>query len=140
MPEDTAEGVKDRLAKRFEGSGDDAGQPSDDSLDETSDDATPQSDTGAVDGEGRRAGKSASSKKAKNVKKEWNALSFYLRDDLKEELGRTYKRLDWQLEKERELSIKKIRHYYPLVVALGLDQLDEMDAEAVAARLEDLDG
>ena len=151
MSEDTAEGVKDRLARRFEG-GDGEGKESDaaaersDSADQGRQERSPQGPSGrnrSTPNE-RTSGDESSSKngqdsknvmKAKNVKKEWRALSVYLPDELESDLSRTYKRLDWELEADRGVSIKKTRHYYPLVVELGLEQLDEMDSSEIEDRI-----
>lgn len=147
MSEDTAEGVKDRLARRFEGS-------------DERDDGQERTDTGDSDAKGSRAvdhdrrerssrneraagndrtsEKDRSSKKAmkaKNVKKEWKALSVYLPDELESDLSKTYKRLDWELEADRDVSIKKTRHYYPLVVKLGLERLEELESNEIEDRI-----
>ena len=76
--------------------------------------------------------------KAKNVKKEWRALSVYLPDELESDLSRTYKRLDWELEADQGISIKKTRHYYPLVVELGLERLEEMESNEIEDRIDAL--
>jgi len=34
------------------------------------------------------------------------------------------------------VDLKKTRHFYPLLVGLGLEQVDEMDVEDIAQRLE----
>lgn len=74
--------------------------------------------------------------KAKNVKEEWKALSVYLPDELEADLSRTYKRLDWELEADEAISIKKTRHYYPLVVELGLERIDELESDEIKDRIE----
>lgn len=151
MPEDTAEGVKDRLARRFDGEdGDTDRRENDESTDTTGETGTRSDrDGGERSGEDRNgpdrddddrterpSRNEESSKKAKNVKKEWKALSFYLPDELEADLSRTYKRLDWELEADRGISIKKTRHYYPLVVELGLERIEEMDSNELEERIE----
>lgn len=81
--------------------------------------------------------KDNTSQKVKNVKTEWTATSVYLPDGLDEDLGRTYKRLDLELDEELD-QFKKTRHYYPLVVAAGLEALDDMDQEEIVALLEEI--
>ena len=151
MSEDTAEGVKDRLARRFEGGEGDV-QGSDGTTEEsrsadhdhqerTRQEASQQERPPRNEHppESRSTSKdeqsSKNSKKAKNVKKEWKALSVYLPDELESDLSRTYKRLDWELEADRELSIKKTRHYYPLVVELGLERIEEMESSEIEDRI-----
>ncbi|RLM52950.1 hypothetical protein DVK07_21460, partial [Halorubrum sp. Atlit-26R] len=76
-------------------------------------------------------------KKAQNIKKEWNVRSFYLDDDLDDEVTTTFKRLDLALsESKSDVDLKKTRHFYPLLVELGLEQVDEMDVEDITQRLE----
>jgi hypothetical protein len=76
-------------------------------------------------------------KKVTNVKNEWSAKSVYLPDDLHGDLESEYKRLDYELDEYRD-EFGKVRHYYPLVVRYGLDQLQEMDGEDVHIALNDL--
>lgn len=78
------------------------------------------------------------SQNAQNIKKEWNVRSFYLSDDLEKRLTTTFKRLDLDIsESESEIDLKKTRHFYPLVVELGLDALESMDVTEVTEILED---
>lgn len=143
MPDDTAEGVKDRLARRFEGERDEPDDASNGSAKRAR--PTPgagtnsESASATADSSSRSASTSKSSKNAKNaknVKKEWTARSVYLPDELERDLSQTYKRLDWQLEADEGLSIKKTRHYYPLVVRLGLERIEEMESKELKERIE----
>lgn len=144
MPDDTAEGVKDRLARRFEGERDDPDDAASGGAGErartTPDAGTNSESTAATTDSGSRSESSSrnakSSKNAKNVKKEWTARSVYLPDELERHLSQTYKRLDWQLEADEGLSIKKTRHYYPLVVRLGLERIEEMESKELKERIE----
>jgi len=84
--------------------------------------------------------KAQGSQKAKNVKEEWNVRSFYLSDDLDSRVSTAFKRLDLDLsEADSDIDLKKTRHYYPLLVELGLDRLEEMDVTEVTERLESKD-
>lgn len=120
MSDETGDSVKDRFARRFD--------------DEESD---------PVENE-RRKGKDDREKKAKNgktvnIKSSWTNHSVYLDDELASSLGREYKRLDLDLDEEYGLSIQKTRHYYPLVVKLGLDRLDGLSSKEVKEELERLE-
>ena len=86
-----------------------------------------------------RAESEKKAQKAKNVKKEWNAKSVYPPDELEQSLSRTYKKLDWQLDEDEGISIKKTRHYYPLIVMLGLEELENMESMEIKDRLEVLE-
>ena len=72
-----------------------------------------------------------------NVKRDWNARSFYLPDGLDRELSTAYKRLDLGLAEENAgLTLKKTRHYYPLVVELGLERMERMEQQELKERME----
>jgi len=110
--------IDDRLSKRFEG---------DDDTDEDTD-MSSQGD--------RNAQKSQNATNAKNIKKEWNVRSFYLSDDLDGEVTTAFKRLDLDLDgSDAEIDLKKTRHFYPLLVELGLERLEEMEVTEVTERL-----
>jgi acetyl-CoA acetyltransferase len=69
-----------------------------------------------------------------NVKNEWNVRSFYLDDDLDDRVRRQYKRLDYELDGLDAVdgAFKKTRHFYPLLIEVGLTRLEELDAEDIA--------
>ena len=72
-----------------------------------------------------------------NVKRDWNARSFYLPDGLDRALSTAYKRLDLGLTEDNAgLTLKKTRHYYPLVVELGLERMERMEQEELMERIE----
>jgi len=73
-----------------------------------------------------------------NVKRDWNVRSVYLDDELDDQLTTAFKRLNLELsEAGSDLQLKKTRHFYPLVVALGLEQLERMEVSEVTERLEE---
>ena len=73
-----------------------------------------------------------------NVKRDGNVRSVYLDDELDGQLTTAYKRLDLELsEAGVDLQLKKTRHFYPLVVALGLEQLERMESSEITERLEE---
>lgn len=114
--------LDDRLSRRFEGG---EGDESDDTGIDMS--STPsQSDK-----------KSQTSQKAQNIKKEWNVRSIYLDDDLDSRVTTAFKRLDLDVsESEADIDLKKTRHFYPMLVQLGLERLEEMEVTEVTERLE----
>lgn len=114
--------IDDRLSKRFG--------------DETDSDE-PQPEETTMSGSSQNDSTEQSSQNAQNVKKEWNVRSFYLDDELNSELTTAFKRLDLGLsEADIDLNLKKTRHFYPLIVELGLEQLESMDTTEVTERLE----
>ena len=73
-----------------------------------------------------------------NVKQDWSVRSVYLDDELDDQLTTAYKRLDLELsEADVDLQLKKTRHFYPLVVALGLEQLERMEVSDITEHLEE---
>ncbi|EMA31904.1 hypothetical protein [Haloarcula japonica] len=118
--------IDDRLSRRFDDDQDDEDEtPSEES----------QNDMASV--QSGNEGKSQASQKAQNIKKEWNVRSFYLDDGLDSDLTTAFKRLDLSLsEADAEVNLKKTRHFYPLIVELGLGRLEEMDVTEVTERLE----
>ncbi|GGN26287.1 hypothetical protein [Halarchaeum nitratireducens] len=122
--------IDDRLSRRF-----------DDDQDDQDDAATSKkSQNDMTSGQSGKQRKSQTSQKAQNIKKEWNVRSFYLDDDLDSDLTTAFKRLDLSLsEADAEVNLKKTRHFYPLIVELGLERLGKMDITEVTERLESTD-
>lgn len=121
MPSDeTRNSVKDKFAERFDNEKE-TEEPDEKRDNETSEDT------------------SVEIERSVNVREDWQNHSVYLDADLSSELSSAYKKLDWQLDDEHDLSIKKTRHYYPLIVKLGLEQLDEMSTKETKEKLEKLE-
>ena len=73
---------------------------------------------------------------AKNVKKEWKALNVYLPEDtLFTRVNKQFDRLNY----ECDWNIKKNRHYYPLLIAYGIERIEEMEGGEVKELLEGLE-
>lgn len=121
--------IDDRLSRRFD---DDQNDENDTTSEDSQNDMTPvQSGV---------KGKSQASQKAQNIKKEWNVRSFYLNDDLDSDLMTAFKRLDLSLsEADADVNLKKTRHFYPLIVELGLERLEGMEVTEVTEQLESED-
>ena len=116
----TDDEIDDRLSKRFEG-------------DDDADDKTDMSSQ-----PNRNAQKSQKPQNTKNIKKEWNVRSFYLSDDLDGEVTTAFKRLDLDIDgADTNIDLKKTRHFYPLLVELGLERLEELEVTEITERLED---
>ena len=124
--------IDDRLSKRFESSK---------TADEQQDDSTESSESNQNSQKSQTNNNSQKNKKAQkaqNVKKEWNVRSIYLDDDLDRQLLTAFKRLDLELsEAQTDINLKKTRHFYPLLVELGLERLESMDITEVTERLEE---
>lgn len=107
--------IDDRLSRRFGNEEDDTDEDRDESDEKSSD----------------------TESSALNVKRDWHARSFYLPDGLNTELSTAFKRLDLKLaEAGTDISLKKTRHYYPLIVELGLEKLERLEQENLQERIE----
>lgn len=71
-----------------------------------------------------------------SVKKEWDALNFYLPDGQIDRINDIYRDLRY----ESDDRLQKGRHFYPLLVQLGLERVDGMDVDEVKERLESIEG
>lgn len=125
MSDDTKDAVKDKFAQRFENEDKSSQTP------EEAKTSKPDQISGAA--------KNAKTVEKVNIKEDWKNHSFYLPDELADDLTSHYKRLDWELDDELDQEFKKTRHYYPLIVALGLDQLEGLESEDIKERLEDIE-
>jgi len=72
-----------------------------------------------------------------SVKSELVGTYMYLREDVDDELGREYKRLDFELDEHLDVDFEKNRDFYNLIVELGLDRARELDSEKLAERVQD---
>ena len=121
--------LDDRLSRRF-----------DNDSPEDNDNSESESDTDHASSKSQSSRNSQKSQKPQNVKKEWNVRSIYLDDTLESELTTLFKRLDLELsEAETDLELQKTRHFYPLIVELGLERLEEMDVTEITDQLESTD-
>lgn len=127
---DDDSGVRNRLSARFDNEESSDGQDSQNDREET-----PTSENDETSDTSMNASNAWNSK---NVKKDWNATTIYLPDDLDRAMTTAYKRADLELSAEFDHSIKKTRHYYPLLIALGMEQLESMEVNEVMEELEEM--
>lgn len=72
-----------------------------------------------------------------SIRDEWNPNSVRLPDSIQAPFGSEYKRLDYLLEQtEADFKFGKDRYYKPLVVALGVQAVQEMDTEEIVELVE----
>lgn len=125
MSDDTKDAVKDKFAQRFE-----------------SDEQNAQTTNPAKTSEPEQTTEEVKSAKTSdqevNIKEDWKNHSFYLPDDLADDLGSHYKRLDWEMDDELD-EFKKTKHYYPLIVALGLERLADLESKEVKDKLDQIE-
>ena len=73
-----------------------------------------------------------------NIKGEWNGRTIYVPDGILDDLEDTYLESQLKLRKAGRDEFKKNRHFYPLLVQLGLEALSDADADEIQARLSDI--
>jgi hypothetical protein len=61
----------------------------------------------------------------------------YLHDDLKDDLGTEFKRLDFELDDDLDEELEKNRDFYNLIVELGLEQARQLDSDELVERVEE---
>jgi hypothetical protein len=72
-----------------------------------------------------------------SIRDSWNPNSVRLPDSIQEPFGSEYKRLDYLLEQaETEFKFGKDRYYKPLVVALGVQAIQEKDSDEIVELVE----
>jgi len=75
-----------------------------------------------------------------SIREEWSTLNVRLPDYLMRRFNSQYKRLDWELSKTGSTrEFRKDRHYKPLVIALGLRAVEDMDADELEEKLIELE-
>lgn len=126
--------AKSRAERTAEADAEAAEEPADDAGDPAGDDADTGPDDGnAKDGEGETATPDSS------VKDEQVGTYMYLPESQKREIQRLFNVMKAEYEYEFEADFEKNRHFYPLLVRYGLDELDGLDPDAVRERLQELD-
>ncbi len=128
---DHRDDATNRIAARFDGEGTEKNNKNAKNAKTSGNAQSAQSD-----GKADSSGNEKNGGKAKNVKKDWNARSVYLSDDLDRKVSTGYKRLDLELEMEFGETVKKTRHFYPLVFELGLERMEELELQELMERIE----
>jgi hypothetical protein len=125
--------VDDRLSKRF--GNDENGQNEKNGGNEVKDRNGDPEQNGERDVNGAGTGGWG----ANNVKDEWTARSIYLPDTIDSDLSRTFKQMDLALDMaEINREFRKTRHFYPVLVALGIERMGEMEPVELMAFLDEL--
>ncbi len=70
-----------------------------------------------------------------DVKDEWVGMTIYLPEPLREDLELVFREHSYECKRSADMELKKLRHYYPLIVALGLERLENTSAEDIAPLL-----
>ena len=72
------------------------------------------------------------------IKDEQVGTYMYIPESQKRELQRCYNVLKAEYEYEYDTSFEKNRHFYPLLIQYGLENLDGLDATEIQTRLDSL--
>lgn len=64
-----------------------------------------------------------------DVKSEWIGTTIYLPPALRDELNLLFQEYKYECNRHGDVDLKKLRHFYPLVVALGMERLEKTEAE-----------
>jgi len=141
MPNGDREDVADRLSKRFDDQEDDEETEDAAGTDQqaSKDKSAGQSGPAGNEVNAGQAGSAENAMHVGNVKEEWESKSFYLPGFLKDDLRTTYKETDLEFETEYGESLPKTRHYYPLVVQLGIERIASMGASELKGCIADLE-
>ncbi|MDS0300868.1 hypothetical protein NDI76_19135 [Halogeometricum sp. S1BR25-6] len=127
---------RDRALTDESGESDESAESETDETTESAETAKPN-DAGETDGTDETSEADESDGPKPSVKDEQKPTYMYLPHGVRRDLDRAYSILKAEYEYEYEESFEKNRHFYPLVVSLGLEAVDELDAEDVRSRLEE---
>lgn len=66
-----------------------------------------------------------------NVKEEWENLTIYLPERLREEIELAFRELSYESMRAHDRDLQKLRDFYPLLVVLGLESLESIEPDDV---------
>lgn len=146
--------MSNRMAKRFEsGSDTESGSDSDTEQSNESSESSQSSERSELSQTSEnpeRSNRDSSSDEAdddrpsdelhstSNVKKEWPGTYIYLPPKLDAPLDSEYDRLTYECGRDLDWKPKKNKHYYPVVIADGVEAVQAMDAADFERRVVDL--
>jgi hypothetical protein len=76
---------------------------------------------------------------AGSIKDQYKGIYMFLPEDLHQEFNIVASELDTQRQRRNGKEVEKIRHVEPLVVALGLEQIDALDEDELEEHLAEFD-
>lgn len=74
-----------------------------------------------------------------SAKEKYDGIYMYLPEDLGEKFDLVAKELDIQRRRRNGKRVEKIRHFEPLIIALGLEQIKELDQDELEDSLAEFD-
>ncbi|WP_138005272.1 hypothetical protein [Halalkalirubrum salinum] len=70
-----------------------------------------------------------------NIKSEWEATTIYLPADLKSAVELAYRRSSYECKRESGYDMQKLQDFYPLLIAMGLNNLNRSGTEDILTLL-----
>jgi hypothetical protein len=70
-----------------------------------------------------------------DVKSEWIGTTIYLPPKLRDELNLVFQEYKYECNRNGDIDLKKLRHFYPLIVALGVEQFENTESDTIAPLL-----
>lgn len=66
-----------------------------------------------------------------NVKEEWENLTIYLPERLREEIELAFRETSYECMRADGHDLQKLRDFYPLLMVLGLESLESIDSTEI---------
>ena len=70
------------------------------------------------------------------IKDKWSARTYYMPDEITERLDREHDRLQYEV---RDINIKQARHFAPVLIEYGLQDIEDMSGDEFKTALNELD-
>lgn len=74
-----------------------------------------------------------------NVKEQYQGTYIYVPPALREQMDLVADTLDLNRRQRNGTRVEKIRHFYPLLISLGLERIEEANSEELEQRLTEFD-
>ena len=71
-----------------------------------------------------------------NVKDDWEGMTIYVPEDLHNAVNLAYRELSLETARATNYDLQKLQDFYPLLVAVGLNNLDQSDTDDLLSMLE----
>ncbi|WP_226482844.1 hypothetical protein [Natrinema amylolyticum] len=66
-----------------------------------------------------------------NVKEEWENLTIYLPDGLRNEIELAFREASYECMRTENYDLQKLRDFYPLLIVLGLESLESIEGQDI---------
>lgn len=107
----------------------------DSGIDGNYDNTSDSSESGDVDETNERT----NTNEIRNIRDAWNGRTCYVPDDLATEIDRAFLSMQNELL-DGERNVKKNRHFYPVVLKLGVEALEDADVDQLESLIDGIHG